>query len=189
MGVGEGAEGAQLQRHGRLGAGATQEEAAHQLRRPRPGRRRNRGLLHHSPKLGSPTATLCSSVTAAVACCDEVLVRGALLLRTTAPTGAGRTASGCSSTRDTYDNLLCADAEHLGCCTIRFRKDGGVEKLYEMAGDLAAADIHGRAASAGISTGSSARRAHIATPHSVHVLVHHIDDSESTRGASAPGNL
>jgi len=64
-----------------------------------------------------------------------------------------------------HDNLLCAGAEHLGGCTIRFRKDGGVQKLYEMAGDLAAADIHGRAAWAGISTGSSARRAHIAAPH------------------------
>ena len=91
--------------------GATQE-AAHQLQHARvlgdgirlpagTPPRLNRGLLHHSPKLGSPTATLGSSVTAAVACCDEVLVRGALLLRTTAPTGAGCTASGCSSTRDT----------------------------------------------------------------------------------------
>ncbi|KAL6909527.1 hypothetical protein ACP4OV_001808 [Aristida adscensionis] len=35
-----------------------------------------------------------------------------------------------------HDNLFCA--EHLGGCAIRFRKDGGVEKLYEVAGDPAA---------------------------------------------------
>ncbi|GJN23607.1 hypothetical protein PR202_gb11271 [Eleusine coracana subsp. coracana] len=37
-----------------------------------------------------------------------------------------------------HDNLFCS--EHLGGCTVRFRKDGGVEKQYETAGDAAVND-------------------------------------------------
>ncbi|KAL6637076.1 hypothetical protein ACP70R_024648 [Stipagrostis hirtigluma subsp. patula] len=38
-----------------------------------------------------------------------------------------------------HDNLFCA--AHIGGCTVRFRKDGGVEKLYETAGGAAASAI------------------------------------------------